>query len=134
MPSTPASSPVKGIRHKKAVKPAKLKPKTRQAKPKVTRFDQVMGVDKPLYSKEEGGLNEGAKSQFENRYGKLSSAKDALFLKNLGKKMAAKKDGKRVRKKKIADQDFEFAPQVKESRLGRGKRKTKGKPAPKMNL
>ena len=52
----------------------------------MTALDKARGVDKPLYSKAEGGLAEGARRQFEKRYG---SSKDAAFLKRMGAKMKA---------------------------------------------
>jgi hypothetical protein len=92
-PSGPATNPAK-----------KLVPKRRQTKPKMTAFDKAMGIDKPMYSKAEGGLVEGAKKQFEKRYGKPKETDDAKFLKELGAQLA------------------------KENALGRGKRH-KRKPA-----
>ena len=84
--------------------PAKKKKARGSSKPKMTQFDKAMGVDKPLYSKTEGGLREGARKEFEKRYG---SAKDAQFLKSLQKEMESEKGrGKRQRKKKIQNPDF----------------------------
>jgi len=84
------------------------------SKPKMTQFDKAMGVDKPLYSKEEGGLTEGARAQFEKKYG---SAKDAKFLKSLQKEMETEKGrGKRQRKKKIQNPDFVYSEAKKRGR------------------
>ena len=83
-----------------AIKPKTLVPKRRgQTKPKLTAFDKAMGIGKPMFSKKEGGLVEGAKKQFEKRY---PPSKDAQFLKELGAKIAKENElgrGKRHKRK-----------------------------------
>jgi hypothetical protein len=53
-------TPIRAFKTGQATKPKTLKPRKRTSKPKFTLFDKAMGVDRPLYSKLEGGLVEGA--------------------------------------------------------------------------
>jgi hypothetical protein len=76
------------------------KKKTGGSKPKLTEFDKKMGLDKPLYP-ETKTLLEGAKKQFEKRYGKNPSQEDLDAIKEMAEKIR------------------------KESELGRGKRHKK---------
>jgi hypothetical protein len=107
-PPPPPKSPVKPTgkalkpramkRKTRGVKPP-VKPKGRGSKPKLTGFDKAMGIGKPLFSKEEGGFTEGARAQFEKKYG---TTKDAEFLKKLGEKMGKERAlGRGKRKKKV---------------------------------
>jgi len=90
-----AHTPVRGDAPAKAAAPKKKH--ASRHKPKMTALDKAMGVDKPLYSKAEGGLAEGARRQFEKRYG---SSKDAAFLKRMGAKMKADEAAKLGRGKR----------------------------------
>ena len=93
-----ASPPVKNqpssgntpIRAGSAKKPAKKKSKGSK-KPKIMQADKAFGLGKPLYSKEEGGLTEGARKQFEKRYGKQTSKGDKDAIKRMAASMAAEK-------------------------------------------
>ena len=64
------------------------------AKPKLMQMDKIMGLGKPLYKE---GLVDGARKQFEARYG---SDKDANFLKEMQKKMQKEEDEKLGRGKR----------------------------------
>lgn len=80
------------------------------SKPKMTQLDKAMGIDKPLYSKEEGGLKEGARKQFEEGYHKYLkdiTKKDGEFLKNLGKKLKAG-EGKKRNRKPNKNKEFDY--------------------------
>ena len=114
-PSKAPPTPIRASRVKPAGESKKRNKKARgSSKPKMTQFDKAMGVDKPLYSKEEGGLTAGARAQFEKKYG---SAKDAKFLKSLQKEMESEKGrGKRQRKKKIQNPDFVYTEPKKRGR------------------
>ncbi|MDF1853371.1 MAG: hypothetical protein P1U85_21215 [Verrucomicrobiales bacterium] len=138
--SPPPSAPASPVKTSKAKIPKRLtvlknknnnnkdetkpKPKRKTTGVKYTEFDKAMGIDKPLYSKEEGGLKKGARKQFENKYG----TDDAKFLKKLGDKLAKKKENKKRERKQKKDENFQYQPQKKE------KRKRKRKPVNKMNL
>lgn len=116
--SSPSKAPPTPKRASRVTPMGKAKKPNKKArgssKPKMTQFDKAMGVDKPLYSKEEGGLTEGARAQFEKKYG---SAKDAKFLKSLQKEMESEKGrGKRQRKKKIQNPDFVYSEAKKRGR------------------
>ena len=122
---------------KRAKKPSdkkdgeKKKPKRKaSSKPKMTGFDKAMGIDKPLFSKEETdgkGLKEGAMRQFmeSHLYGAEAREADRLALLKLGKKKNREQAGnhnKRVRKQNKSD-DFDYPSVSVVDRHGRGKRK-----------
>ena len=90
------------VRHASASKPRSNPQQSKRkhaprSKPKLTAADKAFGLGKPLYSKGEGGLAEGARRQFEKRYG---SSQDAAFLKQLGSKMKADEAAKLGRGKR----------------------------------
>lgn len=94
----------------------------KSSKPKQMEFDKAFGLHKPLFSKEEGGLIEGARRQFEKRW--IDETKgDAEFLKKLHKKIHLqdeKKKRKRVAKKSDA---YEYPSLKVKDKYGKGRRK-----------
>ena len=90
-----AHTPARAVAPSKAA--AAPKKHAPRHKPKLTAADKAFGLGKPLYSKGEGGLAEGARRQFEKRYG---SSQDAAFLKQLGSKMKADEAAKLGRGKR----------------------------------
>ena len=104
---------------------------------KLTGLDKALGLGKPLFSKEEGGLDGGALKQFEDAYPEERKKReqrekaDADFLKNLGKKKA-EDTGKGKRTKKMttkAKESLEQQPAKRAKKtLGRGQRTRKPNP------
>ena len=68
--------------------------KSSSSKPKLMQADKAFGLGRPLYPE---GVREGARKQFEKRYG---SSTDAKFLKGLQKKLQKEEDEKLGRGKR----------------------------------
>ena len=108
-----------GYRHKTQPNPSVKKGKA-PSKAKKFKIDTALGLHRPLFKE---GVQPGAQKQFERGYGKLDDNEDVRALREVKRHMDAQKGtGKRIRKKKVQNPDFEY---------GSTKKQTKPKPKPK---